>query len=269
MNPSGAAPRAAPRPPVAGRASRTGGAGCRLTTACASPSPAGLRHVDLRTLVGNPNRERNRNSHGAGVFCGDRARRSREYLAGRLELQLRRRVLVRGILERLDDVVGVRVEGDRVGEAVGDDRPAQFLGPEILRQLDREHAPLPPGIEVRRLPLIGRAGLDAIVRAGGNVELLLRVAVEVADQDVLRAVLVEVPAFKGRRHAGSALANRRGERQRARRLADARLLRVHERRAGRARQQQTHTGEVTNLHPRDSLDTKKKRRPNPDGALKR
>src|SRR5919197_831657 len=73
-------------------------------------------------------------------------------------------------VERLDDVVGLRVERDAVGEAVGDDRPRQLLLAEVLRHLDREHAPLTAGLEMRRLPLIGTARLDAVVRSGGDVE---------------------------------------------------------------------------------------------------
>ena len=42
---------------------------------------------------------------------------------------------------------------------------------------------------MRRLPLIGAAGLDPVVRAGRDVELLLRVPVVVADEEGLAAVL--------------------------------------------------------------------------------
>src|SRR5205085_10373060 len=72
----------------------------------------------------------------------------------------------------------------------------------------------PPGFEVRRLPLIGLAGLDLVVGTDGNVECLLRVAIVVADEHAVAAVGVLIPAFVRRRDARAALA-RGFERERA------------------------------------------------------
>src|SRR6185436_20428758 len=184
-------------------------------------------------------------------------RRARIALAVARELHHRRRVLVRRVLERLDDVVGLRVKGDGVGEAVGDDGPGRLLRAEVLRKLDREDAPLPAGEKMRRLPLIGPAlePLDAVAGADRDIELLLRVPVEVADERALAAVLLVVPALEGGRDARAALADRRGQRQRAWQLADAlrrrlgrRLSRAHERAARRRRNQQPDTGDLSSPH---------------------
>ena len=56
-------------------------------------------------------------------------------------------------------------------------------------------------------PRVRTARLDAVVRADGNVELLLRVAVEVADQQALAPVRVVEPAFERARHARAAFAD--------------------------------------------------------------
>ena len=66
---------------------------------------------------------------------------------------------------------------------------------------------------MRRLSLVGVAGLDPVVRPDRDVEGFLGVAVVVADQHAEAAVLVLVPAFEGGRDARAALA-RRPHRQR-------------------------------------------------------
>src|SRR6185295_225061 len=72
----------------------------------------------------------------------------------------------------------------------------------------------------RRLTLIGTARLDPVVRPDRNVELLLRVAVEITDQRVGVAVLAEVPAFVRAGHTRAALADRLRQWQSAGRLTN-------------------------------------------------
>ena len=96
--------------------------------------------------------------------AGCSARRCSENRSVRLERQLRRRVLVRRVLERLDDVVGLRVERDRVGEAVGASSADGPQGPRARDQRTRPHeysvrgrlstAPRPGG-DSRRTPWRG------------------------------------------------------------------------------------------------------------------
>src|SRR5437667_2154775 len=94
---------------------------------------------------------------------------------------------------------------------------------------------------MRRLAHIGPARLDAVVGPWRNVEFLFRIAIEVADQDALGAVLFVIPALERRRHTRAALADGLRQRQRARRLADALLSGAHERGAGRARHEEPDT----------------------------
>jgi hypothetical protein len=62
--------------------------------------------------------------------------------------------------------------------------------------------------KVRRLPKIGTARLDAIIWPDWDVERLLEVAIEVADQEVLSAFRTGKPSFEGARDAGAELARR-------------------------------------------------------------
>src|SRR5258708_3699529 len=93
-----------------------------------------------------------------------------------------------------------------------DQRPGEFPGSEILGHRDREDAPLAARQKVRGLTLIGTAGLDAVIRTNGDVELFFQIPIEVADQDSEAAVGNLEPAFEG---AGDALTGvvRRFERQ--------------------------------------------------------
>jgi hypothetical protein len=123
------------------------------------------------------------------------------------------------------------VQGDGVREAVGDEGPRETLVAEIARQLHHERAPLPAAQEVRRLPLIGPAGLDAVARPDRDIEFLFGVAIEVADERIGAAVLAVEPAFVGAGQTRPALTNRLRQRQRARSLSDALLTGSHQRRA--------------------------------------
>src|SRR4030095_15020495 len=118
-----------------------------------------------------------------------------------------------------------------VREAVGDEGPRETLVAETAPQLPHDPAPLPAAQEVRRLPLIGPAGLDAVARPDRDVEFLFGVAIEVADERVGAAVLAVEPAFVGAGQTRPALTNRLRQRQRARRLSDALLTRSPQRRA--------------------------------------
>src|SRR5713226_7103171 len=102
---------------------------------------------------------------------------------------------------------------------------------------------------MRRLSLIRTAGLDAIVRADRNVELLFCVAIEVADEKVHAAVLRVVPPLEGGCDAGALLADRRRERQGTRALTDALPSRTGQRAARRAHRQQSDTSDETSAHP--------------------
>src|SRR5262245_60528744 len=61
---------------------------------------------------------------------------------------------------------------------------------------------------MRRLPLIGTARLDAIVRPDGDVEGFFRIPVVIADEHAEAAVGIRVPALVGGRDTGAAVARR-------------------------------------------------------------
>src|SRR3954464_2587141 len=153
--------------------------------------------ADLDRLLHGP-RERRRRGH----------RRSGEFRARLRKCEHRRLVVHPELLERADRIALVQGQRNRIALAIGDDGPGDRFGPEILRHLDHEHAPLPSDLEVRRLTLIRRARLDAVVRTDRDVERFLLIAVVVAEQHAEAAVLVLVPAFVGRRDARPALALR-------------------------------------------------------------
>src|SRR5439155_16514771 len=106
---------------------------------------------------------------------------------------------------------------------VRDQSPRQLPGPEVVRDLDGKHAPLTPGEKMCRLALIRPARLDLVLRSDGDVEVLLGIPVEVANEQVDAAVAVPVPAFECAGDARSALADRVGQRELRRRLTDALL----------------------------------------------
>src|SRR5207249_5811999 len=102
---------------------------------------------------------------------------------------------------------------------------------------------------MRRLAHIGPARLDAVVGPWRNVEFLFRIAIEVADQDALCAVLVVIPALERRRHTRAALADGLRQRQRARRLADSLLSGAGQRGAGGTRHHQPERCDSIHLRP--------------------
>src|SRR5262249_38149398 len=110
-------------------------------------------------------------------------------------------------------------------------RPRELLRSEVLGDLDRKDTPLAARQEVRRLSHIGTAWLDAIVGSRRKVEFLLRVAIEVSEQQTDAAVLVVEPALVRAGDPRPALADRVGQRKRRRRLPGA-LLAVNERTGG-------------------------------------
>ena len=65
---------------------------------------------------------------------------------------------------------GFRMHRDYGGLAVGHDRPRQLLVAEVLRHRDGEDAPMSARQEMRRLSLVGPAGLDPVVRTDRDVE---------------------------------------------------------------------------------------------------
>src|SRR5260370_16680653 len=64
---------------------------------------------------------------------------------------------------------------------------------------------------MRRLPQIGPTRLDPVVRPNGNVELLLGVAIEIANQKTAAAILVREPAFERADDARPELLTRFGD----------------------------------------------------------
>ena len=135
---------------------------------------------------------------GSGLLEADPDRRPGEGLAGRIELEHRRRVAHAGLAVGLDDVVDVEAHRDGGGLAVGDERPGHLvLLAEGLRQDDAERAPTATRLEMRRLTVIRTTRLDPVVRADGNVEHLFRVAVPEADEQGLLLVRGVEPAFVG------------------------------------------------------------------------
>ena len=92
----------------------------------------------------------------------------------------------------------LRIQRDLHGGrlAVRHDGPRESLGSKILGHCDREDAVVAPGLEMRRLALVGTARIDPIVRTDGNVELLIFVTIEVPDQDDVHGVLARTPALE-------------------------------------------------------------------------
>src|SRR5262249_17446596 len=71
----------------------------------------------------------------------------------------------------------------------------------IFGDSDRENAPLAPRHEVRGLPAIGSAGLNLVVGADGDIESLLLVSIEIANENAVRAVRILEPALVRTGHA--------------------------------------------------------------------
>ena len=162
------------------------------------------RHVRVLSLffvhvVGREDLERHRLSDRTGELLRHVHRRAGEGLARGRELEHRRQIAFRRVLERFDLVVLDQAHRHRGGLAVGHDRPGvALLGSEVLRHLDREHTPAAAELEVGRLAQVGTAGLDPVVRADRNLDRLLLVAIEITEQQVVAAVGVLIPAFEGR-----------------------------------------------------------------------
>ena len=131
--------------------------------------------------------------------------------------QPRRRVAVRAVQERVDEVGRIQPERDLRTLVVGGQGPGEPLCAGVGRDVDREDAPGAPGQEARRLAEVGSARLDPVVGADRDVDRLF-VPAEVPQQDRGRPVRVAVPAFE-RGEDRLAAASLRLERERgARRL---------------------------------------------------
>src|SRR5438270_358701 len=81
----------------------------------------------------------------------------------------------------------------------------------IERHRPDEYPELPARKEMRRLPQIGPTRLEPVVGPYGNVELLLGVAIEIANQKTAAAVLVGEPAFERAGDARAELLTRLGD----------------------------------------------------------
>src|SRR6185436_4338870 len=83
-----------------------------------------------------------------------------------------------------------------LGLAVDGERPDQlFLPVPVLRDVDLEQKVVLARVEDRRLPAVGGAGIEAILRADGNDWLLDVVPVQVPEDHVEAAVRYALPAF--------------------------------------------------------------------------
>src|SRR5207245_11634163 len=111
-------------------------------------------------------------------------------------------------LEWRDPVARAQAERYGLALAARHDRPRDCTGPEVLGDLDHKNTPLASCLEMRRLPLIGRARFDPIVWPDGDVEGFFRIPVVVADEHAEAAVGIRVPPFECGCNAGTALALR-------------------------------------------------------------
>src|SRR6266508_2324316 len=119
---------------------------------------------------------------------------------GGTESDLRRRSSVGRLLERRDLPLGTDVPGNRQFLSTIDEGPCQGLVAEVRRNLDREHAHLTARQEVRGLPLVGRPWLKHVVGPDRNIDRCFEVAVEIAEHQTERAILVLEPAVERRCH---------------------------------------------------------------------
>src|SRR5580704_12028952 len=92
---------------------------------------------------------------------------------------------------------GIQVRRDRSSLAVGDNRPGELLGPEILRYRYGEDAPLPSRQKMRWLALVGRARLKPVIISNRDVQLLLQIPIEIAKKHAEAAVRIFEPALIG------------------------------------------------------------------------
>src|SRR5690349_5660587 len=85
----------------------------------------------------------------------------------------RRRVIHGDFTEGADNVISVKTKRNAVVLAVREDCPGVLvLWLEIFGYGNGEHSILPAREEMRRLTHIGTAGLDAVIGADRNVQLL-------------------------------------------------------------------------------------------------
>jgi len=87
------------------------------------------------------------------------------------------------------------------GLPMRDERPREFLVAEVLRDANRKQEHVAARVEMRRLPLIGPAGIDVVVRTDGQIEFFLPVRVHVPEEHREGAVVVLPPALVRRRDA--------------------------------------------------------------------
>jgi hypothetical protein len=102
--------------------------------------------------------------------------------------------------QAIDLPYGLQRGDDLIGAAVRGQLPHQRLVAEVFRYGDLEDVLVPPGHEMRRLSAIA-ARLERVFRPDRNVELLLVIAVHIAEPHVVRAVGVDVEALVDGRHA--------------------------------------------------------------------
>jgi hypothetical protein len=79
---------------------------------------------------------------------------------------------------------------------MGGERPDQLvLRAEVGRYLHAKHEPIAAREEMRRLPLIGGANVEAVLGADRYVDLFFPVPVHVTEQEVFRPVSRLLPPF--------------------------------------------------------------------------
>ena len=96
---------------------------------------------------------------------------------------------------RIDNVVGFQRAVCLLCFAVACERPDKFAVPEIFGNVNPENKLVPSREKVRRLPLIGTAGLHCVACADRRVDLLVPVPIEVPEDHVERSIRVLFPTF--------------------------------------------------------------------------
>src|SRR4029077_13817453 len=165
-------------------------------------------------VVGGPDGQRQRRGQRGSATRGlrDGCDRTLDRRSVLIEPNDGRRVPDGDFNEWADDVIVVQAKRNTGGLAVRHDGPRVFvLRRELFRHGHDEHPELPAGKEMRRLPQVGPTRLDPVVRSDGNVQLLLGIAIEIADQKTAAAILVREPAFEGANDACPELLTRLGD----------------------------------------------------------
>ena len=170
--------------------------------ACAARATAVRPSVGIvgRRVVRRPQLERHRLAHGARERLGRRAGGPVIVGPSAANLMTGGSLPLAACLKKSIQYAGFSQNDTDRRLAVGDERPRQLLGAEVLRHRDGEHAPLAAGAgnaSAGRSP--GPPGSMRLFGPDRNVERLVPVAIEVAEQERRSAaVLVVAPSLRTR-----------------------------------------------------------------------